>query len=82
MNKCTLAHILTGVKIFLAMRAAVKSRSCEYVRNRKGKAFLAVRYLTGEKAWQLLGKSSGFWFLDAKGRDVSELVLECLQVGV
>lgn len=80
MNKCTLAHIVTGVKIFLAMRAAVKSRTQQTVNNRKGGLFMTVLYLTGELAWQVLGKSSGFLFRDAKGRNVSELVLSTLEV--
>lgn len=79
MNKCTLAHILTGVKIYLAMRAAVKSRNCEYVRNRKGGLFMTVMYVTGDHVWRILGKSSGFVFLDAKGNDVTKLVLSVLK---
>ncbi len=80
MNKCTLAHILTGVKIFLAMRAAAKSRTVQSVNNRKGGLFLTVSYLTGELAWQVLGRSSGFLFQDAKGKNVTQLVLSTLKV--
>lgn len=79
MNKNSLSHITIGLKIFLAMRLAMKSRSCHHVMNRKGRACLAVRYLTGEQAWRVLGKSSGFWFLDKTGRDITATVLESLK---
>lgn len=77
-NALSLAHIKTGINIFLAMRRAVKfGAAC--VRNRKGGVFLSVEYLTGDIAWRLLGKSSGFVFRDTKGRDVSALVLQSLK---
>jgi len=42
--------------------------------NRKGKTFLRCHYLTGSTAWHILGVSSGFGWLDSKGKDVTKVV--------
>lgn len=65
-------------KIAIGLRDAIKN-GVAHIPNKKGNAFLAVRYLTGETAWRVLGKSSGFWFLDKNGRDVTKSVLFVMQ---
>lgn len=73
MNICSLRNFVFQTKILLAMRNALKSR-LQDVKNSKGKTCLKVIYLTGAAAWKLIGKVSGFMYLDANGKDITTLV--------
>jgi Holliday junction resolvase len=79
-NKTSLSHKTTQEKLKIFIRKALVTKQCQHIANKKGKAYIAVRYLTGDTAWQVLGKSSGFWFLDSTGRDITKLVLQSLRV--
>ena len=89
MNLQSLLHLTTLARLFAAMRQAVSSRrgaprskgvrGVANVFNAKGKLSITVCYLVGEAAWSLLGVSSGFYFIDAKGKNITALVLRALR---
>ncbi len=79
MNFFSLMHLVIQKKIKSAMQHAMKKRNWAHVINSKGRACIAVHYLTGEKAWSMLGSVSGFLFLDKKGNDITNVVLQSLR---
>lgn len=71
MNKTNLSHWHVSIKIFLAMKQAIKTGLNQYVLNKKGEAFLRVNYTRN--------KASAFTFYDKLQRDVTSLVLSVLR---
>ena len=71
MNKTNLSHWHTTIKIFLAMKQAIKTGLAQYVLNKKGEPFLRVTYKRGEP--------NAFTFFDKMQRDVTNLVLSVLR---
>lgn len=71
MNKTNLTHWQVSIKIFLAMKAAVKTGIAQYIYNRKGEPFMKVVYSRGV--------ANAFTFWDKKQKNVTELVLSVLR---
>jgi hypothetical protein len=71
MNKTNLSHWHVTIKIFLAMKQAVKTGIAQYIPNKKGEPFLRVTYKRGEP--------NAFTFFDKMQRDVTNLVLSVLR---
>lgn len=71
MNKTNLSHWNVSIKIFLAMKQAVKTGIAQYILNKKGEAFLRVTYTRN--------KASAFTFFDKMQKDVTSLVLSVLR---
>ena len=71
MNKTNLSHWHTSIKIFLAMKQAIKTGLAQYVLNKKGEPFLRVTYKRNEP--------NAFTFFDKLQRDVTSLVLSVLR---
>lgn len=71
MNKSNLSHISVTIKIFLAMRKAVKTGVTQYVCNRKGEPFLKINYTRNTVA--------AFTFWDKKQNNITEKVLSVLR---
>lgn len=71
MNKTNLSHWHVSIKIFLAMKQAVKTGIAQYILNKKGEAFLRVTYTRN--------KASAFTFYDKMQKDVTSLVLSVLR---
>lgn len=71
MNKTNLSHWHVSIKIFLAMKQAVKTGIAQYILNKKGEAFLRVTYTRN--------KPSAFTFYDKCQKDVTSLVLSVLR---
>ena len=74
MNFTNLQHIVTSVKLFLAMKTAVKTGLPQYIKNRKGENYLRVTYCRG--------LSNPFTFFDKKQNDISVAVLSILRTVV
>ena len=71
MNKTNLSHWHVTIKIFLAMKQAVKTGLNQYVLNKKGEAFLRVSYTRN--------KVGAFTFFDKSQKDVTSIVLSVLR---
>lgn len=71
LNKTSLSHWHVSIKIFLAMKQAVKTGIAQYILNKKGEAFLRVTYTRN--------KASAFTFFDKAQKDVTNLVLSVLR---
>jgi len=71
MNKTNLNHWHVTIKIFIAMKQAVKTGIDQYILNKKGEAFLRVTYTRN--------KASAFTFFDKMQKDVTSLVLSVLR---
>lgn len=71
MNKTNLSHWSVSIKLFLAIKQAVKTGVAQYVLNRKGEVFLRVSYNRGD--------INALQFWDKKQRNVTELVLSVLR---
>lgn len=71
MNKTNLSHWSVTIKIFLAMKEAVKTGLSQYVLNRKGEPFLKVVYCRG------VANAFSFWCKAQK--NVTTLVLSVLR---
>ena len=71
MNKTNLSHWHVTIKIYLAMKNAIKAGYPQYVNNKKGNAFLKVVYTRG--------KVGAFTFYDKTQKDVTNLVLSVLR---
>lgn len=71
MNKTNLSHWHVTIKIFLAMKQAIKTGLNQYLLNKKGEAFLRVTYTRN--------KASAFTFFDKMQKDVTSLVLSVLR---
>jgi len=71
MNKTNLNHWHVTIKIFIAMKQAVKTGIAQYILNKKGEAFLRVTYTRN--------KASAFTFFDKMQKDVTSLVLSVLR---
>lgn len=73
LNKTNLSHWSISIKIFLAMKLAIKSLNGSItVFNRKGKEMLTVQY------WRS-SFGSGFVYFDNKHNNVTELVLSVIR---
>jgi len=71
-NHTHLGHISIGIKIFLAMRKAIKTGLPQYVTNRKGKVVLRVNHHRGQP--------SAFQFWDSKTQaNITNVVLKALR---
>jgi lipoprotein signal peptidase len=70
MNKTNLSHWHVTIKIFLAMKQAVKTGITQYVLNKNGSPFLRVTYTRN--------KVGAFTFFDKSQKDVTNLVLSVL----
>jgi hypothetical protein len=91
MNINALLHLTTLARLNRAIRDAVNSRSAfrrrsnkavhgvARVLNAKGKVSIVVCYLVGQAARAVLGTSSGLYFTDAKGRDITAMVLRAIR---
>jgi len=71
MNKTNLSHWHVTIKIFLAMKQAIKTGLAQYVLNKKGEAFLRVTYTRN--------KVGAFTFFDKSQHDCTDLVLSVLR---
>jgi len=72
LNKTNLSHIAVGVKIFLAMRKAVKTGIAQYVYNKKGEPFIRVSYSRNQP--------NAFTFFDKAQKNVTNIVLNSLRM--
>lgn len=71
MNKTNLSHWAVSIKIFLAIKQAVKTGICQDVLNRKNEPFLRITYNRGE--------FNALQFWDKRQNNVTELVLSVLR---
>lgn len=71
MNKTNLSHWQVTIKIFLAMKQAVKTGISQYVYNRKGEPFLKVVHSRGV--------AHAFTFWDKTQKNVTSSVLSVLR---
>lgn len=75
-TKTSLTHPRTQQQLLSALRAAVALPSCaQHLHSRDGQPFLGVVYLQGELSYAALGRSSGFFFYDARtAEDLTDAV--------
>lgn len=72
LNRTQLQHISIGRKIFLAMKAAIKSGLPQYVTNRKGEPVIRINYFRNE--------ANAFTFWCGKSQaNITDVVLSVLR---
>lgn len=77
-TKTSLSNLSTQAKIAGALRRAIK-KGYHTVTNRKGKPSFTIQYLTGDVAWEIIGKPSGFYAIELRTmRDVTEALYHSL----
>lgn len=84
-NKTSLSHANVQCRLMAAMRKTAKvmpksmTHNSTTIRNKNGGIYLTCIYLRGAIAQTILGVSSGFLWVDAKGKNVTEIVLKSLR---
>ncbi len=77
-----LSHNTVQAKLFGAMRRSSSKLNISHmhsIANNKGKVYLHCHYLVGDTAWNVLGKSSGFYWQDENLTNITDIVTTSLR---
>lgn len=74
MNKSHLQHITLTIKVFLAMKAAVRTGLPQYVANRKGEPIIRINYTRNQP--------NAFQFWDKAQKNITDIMLSVLRQAI